>query len=555
MNGNKIEKKKVNNGNNSNINQKINPNMNNSMKYNYYQPMYYPYQTYDQRYFSNMYPPNMMNCQHCNQCKNQHDISEMSNQIKKLTRSINYLKKKINNMSSYKKKNRSKSQQRFNCMENIPPPSLPTQNNNKPKSPMTDDLLVITLKPEKNNKSKLGPKGGYKNGVDDLLISTIINNMFGPILKKNKPNTQSNDNAKEELFELDLNAKYDQLDKKVETLDDLINLAKQYKPLDKKIKPNINLDGGDTTENSESFNSEIVVENKKTYSFDMKMLYNILEPMEKLNGMVGWKDIKKSITEFIIYHSQRLEKQQEDMFHTVIQGPPGVGKTELGKILGKIYKGMGIIKSDKFKIVRRSDLVGQYLGHTAAKTQDIIDDCEGGVMFIDEAYSLGNPEGKDIYSKECIDTLNANLSENKKKFICIIAGYQDSLEKCFFAYNEGLRRRFSFKYTIDGYKPAELCKIFAKKARDNSFEFDEDMLKSNEMEKFFKENKDSFPDYGGDMETLLLNCKITHSNRIFGKHPKYRKKINKEDIKNGLKRFLLHRQLNNDDRYKYSMYN
>ena len=112
------------------------------------------------------------------------------------------------------------------------------------------------------------------------------------------------------------------------------------------------------------------------------------------------------------------------MLHCVIEGPPGVGKTEVAKILGQIYRKMGILTSDKFKSVKRSHLIGGYLGQTAIKTQKVLDECNGGVLFIDEAYSLGNSEGKDSYSKECIDTLTAHLSENKQNFICIIAGYK-----------------------------------------------------------------------------------------------------------------------------------
>src|SRR5438093_1618571 len=87
-----------------------------------------------------------------------------------------------------------------------------------------------------------------------------------------------------------------------------------------------------------------------------------------------------------------------------------------------------IKKKNKFKLVKRTDLVGEYLGHTAHKTQRVIDDADGGVLFIDEAYSLGADDKRDSFSKECIDTLNQNLSENRSKFICIIAGYPDELE-------------------------------------------------------------------------------------------------------------------------------
>ena len=165
------------------------------------------------------------------------------------------------------------------------------------------------------------------------------------------------------------------------------------------------------------------------------------------------------------------ECQQElnnDMLHTVITGPPGVGKTELGKILGQVYKEMGVLKKGTLKVVKRSDLIGKYLGHTAAKTQDVIDECSGGVMFIDEAYSLGNKEGRDSFSKECLDTLNQNLTE-RRDFLCIIAGYEESLDNCFFNYNEGLKRRFSFRYNITGYSAVELKQIFELKVKKESW--------------------------------------------------------------------------------------
>jgi SpoVK/Ycf46/Vps4 family AAA+-type ATPase len=174
------------------------------------------------------------------------------------------------------------------------------------------------------------------------------------------------------------------------------------------------------------------------------------------------RSVKDNIINQIVFFLQGLNNEdpdKNDMMHTVITGPPGVGKTELGKILGKVYKAMGILSSDKMKIVSRSDLVGKYLGHTAKKTQEVIDECKGGIMFIDEAYSLGNKEGRDSFAKECIDTINQNLTE-RRDFLCIIAGYRDALDDCFFSYNEGLKRRFSFRYDIEAYDANELKHIF-----------------------------------------------------------------------------------------------
>jgi len=94
------------------------------------------------------------------------------------------------------------------------------------------------------------------------------------------------------------------------------------------------------------------------------------------------------------------------MLHTVIEGPPGCGKSKLGKLFAEIYAGLGIIKSKRFQLVKRTDLVGEYLGHTEHRTQEIIDKAEGGVLFIDEAYSLGNEGKRDSFSKAAIDVIN-----------------------------------------------------------------------------------------------------------------------------------------------------
>jgi hypothetical protein len=296
---------------------------------------------------------------------------------------------------------------------------------------------------------------------------------------------------------------------------------------------------------------------KMCNGINLKTIWRIQSTLLKLKELVGMKTVKKNMVGQILYYLQNLEKDNDDMLHTIIEGPPGVGKTELGKILGELYIKMGIIENNKyniddpnfninniFKIVKRSDLIGKYLGQTAIKTQEVIDSCKGGVMFIDEAYSLGNKEGRDIYSKECIDTINRNLTEQKSNFLCIIAGYPNDLEKCFFAYNDGLKRRFPFKYTIKKYTASELRDIFKLKVNKLGWVFKNE--KSIPLE-FFEKNIKSFPNYGGDMETLLLNCKIHHGIRIFGKSADEKKILTYKDIKAGFKDFISIRKVDNED--------
>ena len=338
--------------------------------------------------------------------------------------------------------------------------------------------------------------------------------------------------------------KIDFFDVEIKTLDDLIQLANKY-----------------------NANNE--------YSFNLQKLHNILPSLMKLKNIIGMTTVKDSLVGQIIFFLNEFDNDNMDMMHTVIQGPPGVGKTLLGKIIGELYYYLGIIKPKPklvikkravthdelddeleeyvnaikgvrgrgrsnsegdakepfiFRIVKRSELIGKYLGHTSVQTQKIIDEVEGGVLFIDEAYSLGSEEGRDSFSKECIDTLNQNLSEKKNSLLCIIAGYKDALDKCFFSQNEGLRRRFPFVYTIEKYTADELCQIFKKMVTDMGWNADEVPVH------FFDDNYDLFTNMGGDIETLFFMTKIEHGKRVLLK-PDERKKINIQDLENAFKIF------------------
>ena len=298
---------------------------------------------------------------------------------------------------------------------------------------------------------------------------------------------------------------------------------------------------------------------------DMKILHSLKEPLTELNNMIGLGKIKEEIVNTIIYFllTKNLNKEiNSDMMHAVITGSPGCGKTTFIEILAKIYVSLGVLKKGHIVKTRRSELIGKYLGHTAVQTQKKIEEAHGGILLIDEAYALGNPEGRDSFAKECLDTLNQALSEQKADFICIIAGYKDALETSFFKYNEGLKRRFPFKYEIDKYSSDELSMILYKKLeeyghygihKDSIFQIE---FIKKQLQNLIKDNYKYFVNQGGDMETLFLGAKIAQNKRVFLLEVGEKKKLLLSDIKTSITKFIeLHKlKDDHDDFMLKSMY-
>ena len=210
--------------------------------------------------------------------------------------------------------------------------------------------------------------------------------------------------------------------------------------------------------------------------------------------------------------------------------------------MGKIYSKIGILSKGTFKKVTRGDLIAGYLGQTALKTKDVIKESLGGVLFIDEAYSLGNPEKRDSFAKECIDTLCEALSDNKEDLMVIIAGYEKELKESFFAFNQGLDSRFTWRFKTDEYKEEDLYKIFCKMVKDIGWELD---TNSKITVDWFKKNKDYFQFFGRDIETLLSKTKIAHSRRVFCLPETEKKKIILKDLDKGLEIFLVNDDIKN----------
>ena len=279
------------------------------------------------------------------------------------------------------------------------------------------------------------------------------------------------------------------------------------------------------------------------YDINMISLNKIKTELVDLNRMIGMKELKENIVDQLLYYIQDLNKNSNDYMHTVIYGPPGTGKTEIARIIGKIFANLGILKKGGFKKVTRSDLVAGYLGQTAIKTKEVIEECLGGVLFIDEAYSLGNNEKRDSFSKECIDTLCESLSNYKDQLMVIIAGYEEELKDCFFTYNQGLESRFTWRFKIDNYKHDDLFHIFIKKIKDSGWTYDEKNDKISA--EWFERKMPYFKFYGRDVENMLSKIKVCHSRRVFGDPDSEKTKITFEDLEKGFEMFLKNDEVKN----------
>jgi SpoVK/Ycf46/Vps4 family AAA+-type ATPase len=289
-------------------------------------------------------------------------------------------------------------------------------------------------------------------------------------------------------------------------------------------------------------------------NLDTVMLWRIAPYLEELDHMIGMESLKETVFFQVIYYLQNMHtrNQNEEYLHTLILGPPGHGKTQISKIIGKIYQAMGILsRSGGFKIAHRDDFVAEYLGQTAIKTKKLLKSCIGGVLFIDEVYSLAPTRSdRDSFAKEALDTLTAFLSEHKNDFCCIAAGYEEDVKNCFFAMNKGLERRFTWVHRIEPYKPVELAKIFMKMIGEIKWDI---AFEEKDVASIIDKNKDMFKNAGGDIETFISKCKMMHSRRVFSLGKEHKFVLTKADLEATIE-YLKKNYKPKDDKPPWGMY-
>lgn len=231
--------------------------------------------------------------------------------------------------------------------------------------------------------------------------------------------------------------------------------------------------------------------------------------LTQINEMIGLKKIKTQLCSQIAYLLSNYK--QSILMHTAIAGPPGTGKTMIAKLIGQAYHKSGILTSSVFIQANRAQLIGKFLGQTAPATKALFDKAKGGVIFIDEIYSLSNERGDDTYSKECIDTINQMLSEHRET-MCIIAGYAKEMDECFFSMNKGLESRFPWRFEIEKYSSSELLGIFTLQINQGGWTLENDHVINAS---FFEKNKQYFVSAGRDVENFYVKCCIAHATRLF----------------------------------------
>ena len=253
--------------------------------------------------------------------------------------------------------------------------------------------------------------------------------------------------------------------------------------------------------------------------------------LTEINDMIGLGKIKQQLVSQIAYLLSNYK--QHILMHTVITGNPGTGKTRVSKLIGNAYYKSGILTNSVFVQATRAELIGKFLGQTAPNTKALFTKAKGGVIFIDEIYSLGNGGGgtEDSYSKECIDTINQMLSEHPET-MCIVAGYAKEVDSCFFSMNKGLESRFPWRFEIDPYTGNELHEIFKLNVKQGGWTLENDKIISSD---FFNSNKDFFQSAGRDVENFYVKCCIAHATRLF--LDSNDRTLNKDDINRAMKTF------------------
>ena len=249
---------------------------------------------------------------------------------------------------------------------------------------------------------------------------------------------------------------------------------------------------------------------------DIKKVSSKKTGMQELDSLTGLDDVKEQIKKVINYIKVSKNRKNMPMLHMCFNGNPGTGKTTVARIVGKIFAEENILSNKEvFVEAQRSDLIGKYVGHTAPQTQGIIDKALGGVLFIDEAYSIASyiqDEGGRDYGAEAIATLLKGMEDHRDNLCVILAGYTKEM-KHMLSVNPGFESRIQFTIDFPDYSSEELYEIFKQLCKQEDYK-----LSSNVKQLLIKHfdvarKEDNFSN-ARYVRSIFEKIKIEHANRV-----------------------------------------
>ena len=243
------------------------------------------------------------------------------------------------------------------------------------------------------------------------------------------------------------------------------------------------------------------------------------ELMAQLDSLVGLDDVKKDIKNLMnLVKVRRLRKENglpipPMSLHMVFMGNPGTGKTTVARIISGLYAAIGVLEKGQLIEVDRSGLVAGYVGQTALKTQEVIKSALGGVLFIDEAYSLASG-GENDFGREAIETILKEMEDHRDELIVVVAGYDGPMEK-FINSNPGLQSRFNKYFYFPDYNGEQLLYIFKGQCKKNGYALTEEAeAEAKAMFEELYENRGENFGNGRDVRNIFEDTVVRQSNRV-----------------------------------------
>ncbi|MED2737292.1 AAA family ATPase [Bacillus toyonensis] len=262
-----------------------------------------------------------------------------------------------------------------------------------------------------------------------------------------------------------------------------------------------------------------------------------VEAEKELNELIGMEQLKdqvKTWANYVTIENRRFDagiSTEQPKLHSSFEGNPGTGKTTVARIIGKILKGNGILSSGHFVEVRRKHLVGSYMGHTAQKVNDVVQQALGGVLFIDEAYGLVKGEN-DTFGLEAVDELITAL-ENNSDLVVIFAGYTEKLEELY-ATNAGFPSRIAERFVFEDYNSEELYQLFKMRIKSAGFVISEEA--SERAYSLIQQARDNGLVSDGNgrwVRKFIDKIKMAQANRLINEGSTDLLKLELNDIENG----------------------